>query len=61
MVASARRVALAGLVRQGRGRLLLEIDVGELLAVVVTDNKARFLFFDRPRRREAEGGFGRSR
>jgi hypothetical protein len=32
--------ASAGLVRQGRGRLILEIDIGELLAVVVAHDIA---------------------
>ena len=44
--------ASAGLVRQGRGRLILEIDVGKLLAVVVAHDEAGTFvkFFDRPRR-----------
>jgi hypothetical protein len=31
----------------------IEIDVGELLAVVIAHDKARVQFLDRPRRREA--------
>jgi hypothetical protein len=34
-------------------RLILEIDIGELLSVVVAHDEAGGLFFDRPRRREA--------
>jgi len=49
MVASARRVALAGLVRQGRGQLILEIDVSESLAVVVAHDITGIQFLDRPR------------
>src|SRR5215471_21326009 len=45
--------APAGLVRQGRGRLILEIDVGKLLAVVVAHDKAGVQLLDGPRRREA--------
>jgi hypothetical protein len=37
-------------------RLILEIDIGELLSVVIAHDKARGLFFDRPRWREAAGG-----
>jgi hypothetical protein len=34
-------------------RLVFEIDVGKLLPVVVAQDEAGLLFFDRPRRREA--------
>jgi hypothetical protein len=34
-------------------RLIFVIDIGELLAVVVTHDKAGVQFLDRPRRREA--------
>ena len=34
-------------------RLILKINASELLAVVIAHDEARFLFFDRPRRREA--------
>ena len=37
-------------------RLVLEIDIGELLAVVVAHDKAGFLFFARPGRRAGSGG-----
>jgi signal transduction histidine kinase len=36
-------------------RVVLEIDIGELLAVLVFDDKAFFQFIDRPRRRVAAG------
>ena len=48
--------ASADLVRQGRGRLILEIDISERLAVVVADNKTGVLFHDGPWRREAASG-----
>jgi hypothetical protein len=37
-------------------RAVLEIDIRELLSVVVAHDKARGLFFDGPRRREAAWG-----
>jgi hypothetical protein len=36
-------------------RLIFEIDVGELLAVVVADDETSGLFLDRPGRREVVG------
>ena len=38
-------------------RLALEIDIGELLAVVVANDKALVQFLDSPGRREAAGFF----
>ena len=37
-------------------RLIVEVDIGELLAALVAHNKASRLFLDRPWRREAAGG-----
>jgi len=37
-------------------RLIVEVDIGELLAAVVAHDEARVLLFDGPRRREATGG-----
>ena len=36
--------------------VVVEMYVGELLPIVVAHDKTRFLFLDRPRRREAAGG-----
>jgi hypothetical protein len=36
-------------------RLVLEINIGELLSVVIADDKTGGLFLDRPRRRKAAG------
>jgi hypothetical protein len=41
-------------------RLILEIDIGELLPVVVTHDEARGLFLDGPQRREAALGHSAS-
>jgi len=49
----ARLVAGEQLGRRASPRLVLEVDVGKLLAVVVAHHKAGGLFFDGPRRREA--------
>jgi hypothetical protein len=48
--------ASAGLVRQGRGRIL-EIDTRKLLPVVIAHDDARFLFFGGARWREATGHY----
>jgi hypothetical protein len=37
-------------------RLILEIDIRELLPVVIADDKAGLQFLDGPRRREAASG-----
>src|SRR5262249_34935665 len=51
--------ASAGLVRQGRGRLILEIDISELLPVAVPHDEAGVVeFFNRPGWREAARGDG---
>jgi len=47
--------ASAGLVRQGRGRLLLEIDVRERLVAVIAHDESDTDVLDRPGRREAAG------
>jgi hypothetical protein len=39
--------------RRASPRLILEIDIGELLSVVVADDKAGGLFLDGPRRWES--------
>jgi hypothetical protein len=39
-------------------RLILEIDIGELLPVVIADDKAGGLFLDRPRRSQINGPDG---
>ena len=49
--------ASAGLVRQGRGRLILEIDTASCWVVVIADDIVGVQFFDRPR---AAGSGGRS-
>jgi hypothetical protein len=41
------------LCRRSPARLILEIDIGELLAAVVADDKAGVLFLNRPGRRDA--------
>ena len=55
MFAAIRRASslLSSLAADRRSRLILEVDIRELLAVAVADNKARGLFLDSPRRREA--------
>jgi len=48
----------AGLVRQGCGRLILEIDIRQLLPGAVDHDKAGVIeFFEGPRRREATSGY----
>jgi hypothetical protein len=42
--------------RLSSARLILEINIGKLLAVVVAHDKAGLQFFDGPGRREAAGG-----
>src|SRR5215472_10951442 len=44
--------APAGLVRQGRGRLILKIDICKLLPVIVAHDIAGVQFLDKPGRRE---------
>jgi hypothetical protein len=58
MFAAIRRASslVSSLAADRRPRLILEIDIGELLTVVVAHDKAGFQFVDGPRRREAAHG-----
>jgi hypothetical protein len=47
--------SVSSLAAESPPRLILEIDIGELLPVLVTHDKAGVQFFDKPRRREAAG------
>jgi hypothetical protein len=56
MLAAIRRASLGEQFRRRSSpRLILEIDIRKLLAVVVAHDKAGFQFIDRPGRREANG------
>jgi len=50
-------IRVGGAIKQkiAQRTLAFKIDVGKLLTVLIAHHEAGFLFFDRPRRREAAG------